>query len=461
MAANKTSLGLRVGFGICDLGGNLFFTVIGFYVMNYVTDVVLLGPALAGTALMIGKIWDALIDPAIGTLSDRTRHPMGRRRPWMFWGAVCMAVMMTVMFTNPRFETQGALFAWTLVVYCLLVTANSAIAIAYGSLTPELTQDYDERTVLNAFRMSFAVVGTLLGAMLVNPILSLFPDRNLGWTATGAAMGAIVAVTALVTVFSVREKKRLEAPPARRENVLSTWAMTTKNKPFVSFVISFTCHIAGTSVVQGALIYYFKYIFRDEGLFIYAMLCLLVPSLVCIPVWTVVSGRIGKKATYNIGMGVVAVAAMVIFLFAETSGIAFMLVAMTVAGIGFSTNYVMPNSILPDTTDLDYAEHGIRREGAFYGIWTFATQAGQSFANALIGWVLAAFGYVANADQSASARFGIKLLVGPVPMLFFAAGIVALSFYPISRTFYDTKIRPRVLERDAAEAAGVGSSPAS
>ncbi|MCX7023825.1 MAG: MFS transporter [Spirochaetes bacterium] len=448
MTAKGLSLRLKLGFGICDLGGNLFFTILGFYVMNFVTDVALLGAALAGTALMIGKIWDAVIDPAIGLLSDRTRRRMGRRRPWMLGGAIGTVLMMTVMFTNPHIVSQPMLFLWVLAVYCLLVTANSCVAIAYGALTPEMTRDYDDRTVLNAFRMSFAVIGTLLGAGLVLPIVGAFPDANLGWTAMGAAMGAVMAATALITVVAVREPAHAAAPPTARENVWSTWAATLKNRPFVLVVVSFACHVAGVSIVQGTLIYYFKYVFGGSGSFIVAMLCLLVPSLLFIPVWTVVSKRIGKKWTYNLGMGVVAAAVMVIFFFAADLGPVFMYAVMAVAGVGFATHYVMPNSLVPDTTDLDYAEHGIRREGAFYGIWNFTTQAGQAFANALIGWILAGFGYVANVEQGPLARLGIRILVGPAAALFIVAGIVALSFYPISRTYYEKEIAPRVAARD-------------
>ena len=131
---------------------------------------------------------------------------------------------------------------------------------------------------------------------------------------------------------------------------------------------------------------------------------------------------------------------------------------MAVAGIGFATQYVMPYAIVPDIVEYDFAENGVRREGVLYGMWTFMSKIGQAAAVAINGWVLAAFGYreaVAGVEmeQSASALFGIRLLVGPVPALFFVLGIAVLHFYPITNAYYAT-IKERVRERLAARGDG-------
>jgi GPH family glycoside/pentoside/hexuronide:cation symporter len=106
----------------------------------------------------------------------------------------------------------------------------------------------------------------------------------------------------------------------------------------------------------------------------------------------------------------------------------------------------MPFAIIPDTVELDYAQNGVRREGAFYGVWNFMNKVGVAFGNLINGVVLSVFGYAANVDQTETSKLGIQLLVGPIGALFLVAGIVVLSFYPISRTFYDTVITPKVEE---------------
>jgi GPH family glycoside/pentoside/hexuronide:cation symporter len=435
----------KLGFGVCDLGGNLYFTLIGFYLMFFLTDIVGLAPALAGTALLLGKIWDAVTDPAVGYLSDRTRSPWGRRRPYIFYGSLLLFIAMLLMFTSPGFASQGALFAWAALAFCVLGTAYTLVNIPYGSLLPELTSDFDERTTLAGFRMSFAVVGTLVGAGAVLPIVGLFSRTTIGWAVMGGSMGGVMTITAMITFFTVKEPGNPPATDSR--NLLTTFLDALRNRVFLLALIPWVLHIGGVTVIQGALLYYFRYVYGNEGAFQIALVLLLVTALVFIPIWVMISRRIGKKLSYNIGMGIVAAAVLVFFVWGE-SGLTFAYVIMTLAGIGLSTNYVMPFAILPDIVEQDYAEQGTRREGIYYGLWTFGSKMGQAFAAALVGWILGAFGYVAGAEQTALARSGIKLLCGPIPALFFALGIVILSFYPITQRVYE-QIRARIEEREA------------
>jgi GPH family glycoside/pentoside/hexuronide:cation symporter len=454
----RLSLGTKLGFGVCDVGGNLFVTVLGFYLLNFITDNLLLGATIAGTALLVGKIWDGVIDPFIGTLTDRTRSRLGRRRPWMLAGAISILFMMTLMFTNPRIANQGLLFVWVLVVYILMVTAYSIISIPYGALTPELTKDYDERTTLNAFRMSFAVIGTLVGSQAVGPVRALFANQDQGWMAVGVVMGGVIMITALITFFTVREPKRAVEEAKGQEGLWKSYTATLKNKPFVLALVTYMLHMMGTSIVQAALLFYYKYIVYDggsegaaSGEFAFALMFFIAGAFLFIFVWTAISKRVGKKWTYNIGMGLFALAVLAFFLFAADGGTWLRRVIMFFAGIGYSSNYVMPYAIIPDAVELDYAENGVRREGVFYGMWNFINQLGVAFALALNGWVLGWFHYVPNVAQAALSKLGIRLLVGPIAVVFVVIGIVVLSFYPITRKYYDEKIMPKVRERDAAQ----------
>jgi GPH family glycoside/pentoside/hexuronide:cation symporter len=445
MLAKKLSLKTKLGFGICDLGGNLFFTIMGFYLLFYLTDTSKLLAGLAGTALLVGKLADAFVDPAVGFLSDRTRSRWGRRRPFIFIGSILLFFLMIGMYTNPHIQSQLRLFIWTAVAYILLMASYSMVNIPYGALTPELSPDFDERTTLNAYRMTFAVVGTFVGAALVLPIVGAFANKDLGWLAMGAIMGAVITITALTTVFTIRE------PPAKPENkkkpkegIFATYASALKLKPFLLAMFTYGSHMIGITIVQGALLYYFKYIYNAEGKFQIALAIFLVCVIISIPLWTMISKRIGKKLSYNLGMGLFAAVVIAFFFVGRGRGVGVMYVTMAIAGLGNSTNYIMPFAILPDVTELDYSQTGVRREGVFYGLWNFTLKVGQAFATALIGWILTAFGYVPDAAQTATSQLGIRLLVGPVAAVFFIAGVVILSFYPITRKYYETQIMPKV-----------------
>ncbi len=435
MTKKRLSLRVKLGFGICDLGGNLFFTLIGFYLLYFLTDVLHMNAGLAGTALMIGKIWDAVTDPAVGYLSDRTRSKWGRRRPYIFWGAIALFLTMIAMFINPGIRDQGLLFVWVTIMYCLLNTALTLVNIPYGALTPELTSDFNERTVLNGYRMSFAVIGTLCGAGLVFPLVGAIGDKNWGWTFMGGVMGAIMMVTALVTFFVIREPKHEK--PEKQAKIVKTYLSAFASKPFRTLIFPWALHTTGVTVIQGALLYYFRYIFKSEAQFQIALLFLLMSSIIFIPVWVQISKRLGKKLCYNIGMIIFGIAVLLFFLFANRFGVIFAFIIMGSAGIGFATHYVMPWAMLPDVVDYDYAENHVRREGVFYGMWTFTSKVGQAIAIAISGWVLNLFGYVPNVEQSESSILGIRLLAGPITLVFLAAGIIVLCFYPITRAVYE------------------------
>lgn len=449
MTTNKLSLKTKLGFGVCDIGGNLFVTLMGFYVFDFIKDVALLGAALAGTVLFAGKIWDAIIDPAIGFFSDRTKSRHGRRRPWMLGGAISVVFFMILMYTNPHIESQFWLAVWVIIVYCLLVTAYSVINIPYGALTPELTRHYDEQTSLNAYRMSFAVVGTFVGVGGLF-IVDMFANKDLGPMVMGGAMGLVICVTALITIFTVKEPRRAAVEASEQQGFLKTYAAAFRNRPFVLVLIAYGMHMAATAMLQSILRDYFQYIFGDEQSSKYALMPFLVMALVFIPIWTAIAKRIGKKWAYNIGMSIFGIVLLLVFFFASTRGPMFMYVLMGIAGIGYSTNYVMPYAIVPDTVELEYAQSGVRREGAFYGLWNLVNQLGVGLALGISGWVLGAFGYVPNVAQSPLAKMGIRLLLGPIAAVFVVIGVLLVSFYPITRKYYDEHILPKVTERDRA-----------
>ncbi len=448
MAAGGLSRKVKIGFGLCDLGGNLFFTIMGFYLLYFLTNQVGLDPAKAGAALLVGKVWDAVSDPLVGGLSDRTRTRWGRRRPWIFVGAFLLFGAMPLQFLPPVRGSQGTLFLWAAGVYCLLCTAYTFVNIPYGALTPELTEDYHERTVLNGYRQMSAVTGTFIGAAAVLPIVGAFSDPRTGWLVMAVIMGGVMLVTALVTVVTVPERGFGGTGPAGdgpgvfsgggAGGGLRSWREVLRQGPFLLVLIPWALHITGVTVVQGALVYHFQYIYGRREAFQPALMLLLLCATAAIPGWVRLSRRLGKRNSYNLGMGVFAAAMTGFFFLGNRLGIRGAYALMALAGLGFAAQYAMPFAILPDVVEYDLAENGRRREGVYYGLWTFFSKMGQAFAAALTGWVLAASGYAPEAAaQTEATRQAIRLLSGLIPAAFVGAGILIHSFYPIDRAYFD------------------------
>ena len=435
MTTVKLPIRTKLGFGVCDLGGNLFFTAMGFWSLNYLTDTVGLA---AGLAVMIGKLWDAVTDPMMGYISDRTRSRWGRRRPYMLFGALPLFLAMWLFFTKPPFSGQIMLFIWASLALMLLNTAYTVVNIPYSSLTPELTDDYHERSSLNGFRFGFAVIGTILGAAAVQPIIGAFGKTGgpvAGFSAVGLILGLVMAATALVTFLSVREHGHAnkELPT---EGFFETYLAVFKNKPYVIILATYALNLTALNFVQGILVYYTKYIYGNEGLTTPAMIILLLVAMACIPVSVLVSRRVGKKLTYQISFAVLATACASIYLFGDRLGENFFLAMMAFAGIGIGFGYVPPWAMIPDAVEYDAVMTGKRKEGAFYGMWTFASKVGQSLSIFASGLILSFGGYVAEAAQGEGAKTAIRLLVGPIPFVVFIAAIILVQTYPLDEKTY-------------------------
>ena len=441
---DRLPLSIKLGYGVGDLGGNLFFSLSGFYLLFFFTDVVGIPAGAAGVALMIGKAWDAISDPLVGILSDRMRTPLGRRRPLIAIGAVLLFISMLLLFAAPRFARGATAFGYVTATLCLLNTAYTLVSVPYGALTPELTKEFHERTVLNGFRMSFAVIGTFIGAGAVLPLVSLGRTVEGGWLLMAAITGGIMMVTSLIVVLSVQE--RLSSRLSAASVPLSDYLPALRSKEFLTALIPWTLHITGVNLIQASILFYFRIIYGDEAAFQTALIILLSATLLTIPLWVAVAKRIGKKRAYNLGMGVVATAALIFFVLGHRLGIPFSFGVMAVAGLGLATNYVMPFSIIPDVVEFDAIKRGRRREGVFYGLWTFASKLGQAVALALNGWILQIVGYHEGligplSDPSGSAvAWGVRLLVGPLPALLFFTGILVLCHYPLDRERYEALV---------------------
>jgi GPH family glycoside/pentoside/hexuronide:cation symporter len=440
MEEKKLSAGVKIGYGVADFGGNLFFTATAFVLLNYLTDTVGLSAALAGIALMVGRIWDAFYDPIIGYISDRTKTKMGRRRPFMLGGSIPLFIAMIIMFTNPSLVlgsgiSQTVIFVYTVVVYIILCTAYSTVNIPYSSLGPELTTDYNERTSLNGYRFGFAGIGTLLGAGLALPIVAMAPDKNLGFLLMGSIFGAVLLVSTLITVFSVRESVTIS--PALSMGFWATYREVFKNKPYLLILLSYILHILGITIASGIVIYYFKYLLGAENMTTFAMLLLIGIAILFIPVSVAMSKKTGKKLVYGTGFVIMAIGLMVLFFIGHTMSIAFNLIMMAFMGVGMGFLYAMPYAIVADSIEYDYLRTGERREGAFFGIWTWGLKIGQALAAFIMGVTLEAMGYVANAlPQVPSAQLGIRLFLGPIAAAFFILACVVLYFYPITEKRY-------------------------
>jgi GPH family glycoside/pentoside/hexuronide:cation symporter len=390
----RLTLGTKVRYGLADLGIALITSAMQFFLLFYYTDVAGINPALAGTALLVGKLtWDALNDPLFGYWSDRTRSRFGRRRIWMLIGAVPLGIAASM----------------------------------------------------------FSVLGYILGAALTTLLAGIFQGTGLNlqqaWSATGAVFGAVAITTTLVTTLTIKERPELAGEPSKLPPLR---AMLTcfRNRPFDILMIAQFLSSFSFTVLTALVPYFITYQLGmgDQVSFV-LLVMLLVIGIFLLPAKKV-SDKINKGPAYALGLFIASVAIMAGFFF-PSGPTPLIYVIAAVAGLGFSAQWVFPWSMLPDVVEYDEKITGERREGVYYGLWAFLGKFTSALGVAVSGWSLDLFGYVPNVAQTARALFGIRVFFAIVPAAVILISLPFLIWYPITRKSHGELVK-ELAERKVA-----------
>ncbi len=420
-------------YGAGDTGFSLTSTILGLYFAIYLTDVVGLSPGIAASAILIGRIWDFVNDPLIGHLSDRTRSRWGRRRPYLLFGAIPFGVAFTLLWWKPPIGTEVGLAIYYAVAYLLFDTAATFAYMPYFALTPELAEDYDERTALTSYRMFFSIAGGLVAVVVPLAIIGTFRPENANKvTQMGVIFAAASVLPLWLTFFGTRERE--QHMQQERPALVKSIQAAVKNRPFVFGAGLFLLTWVAVSILETTLLFFLKYVVGREAQTDLIMATIFVTAIFTLPLWEYISRRWNKQRAYITGIGFWAVVQMVLITLSPQSSLFWLISLSVMAGVGVGAAHVLPWSIIPDAIEWDELQTGERHEGMFYSLITLLQKIASAIAIPLVLYLLEATNYVANAEvQSPSALLGIRIVVGPIPAILLCAGILFAWKYPLNR----------------------------
>lgn len=434
--ATTLTLGTKLSYAVGNVGLQMLIAAMGFLLMIFYTDVALVPPAVAGAALLVGKVWDTINDPLFGWVTDRTRSRWGRHRVYLIYGAIPLAVVSAAVWMVPPGLSPVAAFLWIAITYTLFDTLMTLVQLPYQAMAANLTRDYDERTSLTAFASLGALIGFFAGSVLMPVLVRAAPDARTGYALAGACFGLAAGMAVAVVAWRVREPVAEEAaadPAPAWDSVRRTLLGTLRNRPFLLLVSAAGLVRLGLTLVQGALAYFVIYQLQGtQGDLPRLMAILLGVVGISLFVWKRVVDRWEKNRAYLLGLVFSATGLLALYWIGPGQQGA-VPVVLALIGIGMGAHWIVPFAMVPDTIDHGHMLAGERTTGMYYGLFGLVDKIARTLATVVVAAVLDLTHYVPNVAQSAQALGGIRLMTGPLPALCLALAIPLLLAYPITR----------------------------
>ena len=442
----RLSTGTITRYATGSLGTGGFGTLPGLVLTYYLTDSLGVAALAAGAVITLAKIWDVVIDPVIGALTDADLARHGTRRRLMLIGACALPVFFALTFAVPPSVGPFAAALWVAIAFMLTATAFSLFQVPYIALPSELTPSYDERTRLLTWRvvvLTFAIL--LFGAG--GPALRRIPnDPVAGYLLMGVVAGLMIGVGMLIATTVARRAAR----PVSREPVTTDAVRTgirehyaagiralRRSRPFRLLLATFVLQALATGLMLAGAQYVATWVLHSEAAIELLFIALIAPALLAAPGWGVVARRIGKERTFTIASIVFALAALSVLGVVWAPG-EWIYVPVGVAGIAYAGMQSLPMAMLPDVISHDERAHGSGRAGAFSGVWTAGETVGFALGATVLSIILAITGYVSSTagqvvTQPDAAVTGIVVSFSLAPAALIALSLVTLARYPLRR----------------------------
>ena len=433
----------KIGYGLGDTASSMLWKPFSVYLMFFYTDICGIDARVVGVLFLVTRIWDSLLDPVVGLLCDRTFSRWGTFRPWLLWGALPFGALGVLTFYMPEWGAGGKV-VYATVTYSLMMIVYSSVNVPYAALLGVMSADPHERTVLAAFRMTFAAAGSMAVVLAVEALVKAFrpwAGPSGSWTAAVAVVAGVAVVLFFVTFSTTRERVR----PVRTERhpVLVSLRDLLHNRPWLILAGAAVCLQVFNAFRESGTIYFFKYCVAGEtvgtvsfagvaltgsALFLAVGQLFNIAGIVLIPF---AADRFGRRRTLVGALLLTAVFSFA-FYFVRQGGYSVLLLAQAL--ISLSVGGVLPLLWAMSADTADYAERrsGRRDTGLIFSSYSMAQKMGWAVGSAATAWILSLAGFEANAVQSPAALTVIGCLQSVFPALAALGTCAFILFYPLA-----------------------------
>jgi len=440
--SEKISLKEKVGYATGDLACNFIYQTVSSFLLFFYTEVFGISAIAAGFMFLVVRLFDAVIDPLIGTVVDKTNTKYGRFRPYLLYGAFPFAGVAILCFTTPAFsEPMKLVYAY--VTYILLSVTYSFVNIPYAALTSAITQDNKEVVSLTSIRMLFSNTGGLIVSFGVPLLAGIFTNvtgkTSTGWQITMSIMGILGALILIYCFLNTQERVQINHSEEAKINVKDIFSQLKVNRPLIIICLFFILNFGVNSIVNSVGIYYVTYNVARPDLVKWYGLMGTLPALILMPLMPLMYKWMGKKKLLFTALSFKAIGLIALFIIPATM-VPLVFAGRLIAALGTITAGAFTWALIPETIDYGQYKTGKRASGVIYALVGFFFKFGMAIGGIIPGLILAKFGYVANHAQTPIALHGILFTMTIIPAIFVIIELVAIFFYNL-----DEKEHKRVL----------------
>lgn len=434
----------RVGYALGDTASNLFFQTFILFITFFYTDVFGISAKAVGTMFLITKIWDAVNDPMMGLIADRTKTRWGKFRPYLLWFAIPFGLIGVLTFTTPNLSVGGKL-VYAYITYTLLMMLYTIVNVPYSALMGVISSNARVRTVVSQFRFVAAFFGGLIVQYSALRMVQRFGAGNdaLGWQRAMIVLSGLAVVLLFVTFATTKERVR---PPKGQETPLKDDLRDlSKNKPWLMIGGATVFQLMFILIRTGCIIYYFTYFVQDQEVMLFGKLySFSYQSMVSFffmsgSVMTILgsvlasyfSKVLGRKNTYAGFLGASGIFAA-LFFFLSPNDVILMFVFQFLVSFALGPVSVLQWAMYTDTADYSELETGRRATGLVMSASLFALKLGVALGASILAWILSGYGYVPNVQQTATSLLGIRMAMSFYATIPALIGAGLMFFYPLT-----------------------------